>query len=485
MRRGGKQHRLSTFGAGLVAIAVILIGAYLGFTKDIPFTKPFQLQAVFENAPPIQRGMAVRIAGVDVGKVSEVEALGGGSSGVKVTMKLEDEALPIHKDATIKARERIFLEGNLFMDIKPGSPSTDTVGDGDTIPASQTSAPVQFDQVLGTLHTNTRKDLQDFVAGFGESLNGQPEPGEDDDQDPDVKGETAAKALNDSLIYAPDALRGGAIVNQATLGLEENDLSKLIKGQQRIFRALASREVQLKDLITNFNTTMAAFASEQDNLRQTIHELPEVLEAAQPALDNLNAAFPSTRAWALEMIPGVEETPATIDAAFPWLAQARPLLSQSELGGLAADLQPAVADFSEFVDGQIDLFPVIDNFNRCQYDVILPSGEQVIQDGSLTTGIQNYKEFFQSLAGIVGAGQNFTGNGYYTRFQPGGGAFPVQTGTGTGDTGPRYGNATVAGGGTRPAKGPKPPYKPNVKCHTQPVSNLNSAATGAAWAAGG
>ena len=42
---------------------------------------------------------------------------------------------------------------------------------------------------------------------------------------------------------------------------------------------------------------------------------------------------------------------------------------------------------------------------------MLPSGEQVIQDGGLTTGIQNYKEFFQSLTGLVGAGQNFTGNG--------------------------------------------------------------------------
>jgi phospholipid/cholesterol/gamma-HCH transport system substrate-binding protein len=490
MRRGGKRHRLSTFQAGLVAIVVIVIGVYLGFTKDIPFTKPFQMSAVFENAPPVQRGMAVRIAGVDVGKVSKVEALGDGSSGVKVTMKLEDAALPIHEDATVKARERIFLEGNLFMDIKPGSPSADAIGDGDTIPASQTSAPVQFDQVLGALQTNTRKDLQDLVAGFGDSLNGQPKPGEDDDQDPDVKGETGAQALNDSLDYAPDALRGGAIVNEATLGTERHDLSKLIAGQQKIFRALASREVQLKDLITNFNTTVAALASQEGNLRQTVHELPEVLEAAQPALDNLNAAFPSTRAWALEMIPGVEETPATIDAAFPWLAQARALMSPDELQGLVNDLQPAVADFAEFIDGQVELFPVVDAFNRCQYNTVLPSGEQVIQDGPLTTGIQNYKEFFQSLSGLVGAGQNFTGNGYYTRFQPGGGAYPVKTGlgrdeTGANDTGVRYGSATVAGGGTRPAKGPKPPYKPKAACYKQPVPNLNSAPTGAAWAGSG
>jgi hypothetical protein len=343
---------------------------------------------------------------------------------------------------------------------------------------------VQFDQVLGTLHTNTRKDLQDLLVGFGDSLNGQPQPGEDDDQDPDVKGETGAEALNDSLDYAPEALRGGAIVNQATLGREAHDLSKLIAGQQKVFGALASREVQLKDLITNFNTTVGALATEQQNLRETVHVLPEVLEAAQPALDNLNAAFPSTRAWALEMIPGVEETPATLEAGFPWVAQTSKLMSPPELQGLVKDLQPAISDFATFIDGQVKLLPVVDAFNRCQRDVVLPSGEQIIQDGGLTTGIQNYKEFFQSLSGLVGAGQNFTGNGYYTRFQPGGGATSVSTGTGTGDTGSRYGSATVAGGGTRPAKAPKGPYKPNVACYTQPVPNLNSAKTGQAWAGG-
>ena len=168
-------------------------------------------------------------------------------------MKLEDEALPIHEDAEVKVRPRIFFEGNLFFDIKPGTPAAGELEDGDTIPASQTSAPVQLDQVLGTLKTNTREDLQKLLIGYGEALNGEPQPGEDDDQDPDVKGETAGKALNDSLEYSADALRGGAIVNEATLGTELHDLSKLISSQQKITAALSSREGQLKELITNLN----------------------------------------------------------------------------------------------------------------------------------------------------------------------------------------------------------------------------------------
>ena len=71
-----------------------------------------------------------------------------------------------------------------------------------------------------------------------------------------------------------------------------------------------------------------------------MHQLPRVLEEAQPALDNLNAAFPSTRAWALEMIPGVEETPATIEAGFPWVHQTRALFEPSELQGLVKTCSP-------------------------------------------------------------------------------------------------------------------------------------------------
>ena len=465
---------------GLIALVLILIAVFLAFTKDIPFTRTFELKARFTNAPPIQKKQAVRIAGVDVGQVSKVEPVGGESPAVTVTMKLKDDALPIHRDARIKVRPRIFFEGNLFFDIQPGSPSSPELESGDTIPATQTSAPVQIDQVLGLLQADTRKDLQRLLVGYGNALNAEPEPGEDDDQDPDTQGETAGQALNDSLEYSADALRGGAVVNDALMGEQARDLSKLVAGQQRIFAALSSNERQLKDLITNFNVTMRALASEESNLSETVRLLPEVLEAANPTLDSLNAAFPPTRAWALEMIPGVEETPATIDAAFPWIKQTRALLTPAELQGLVDELQPAVDDFAQFTDGQLALLPVLDLFNRCQLQVILPTGETVIEDGPLSTGLRNYEEFFQTMVGLAGETGNFDGNGSYTRFQSAGGGYTVKTPP-LAPTFPEglFASAAAPPLGTRPARGPKPPYRGNAACHTQTRPDLNAARIGA------
>ena len=44
------------------------------------------------------------------------------------------------------------------------------------------------------LQTDTRKDLRDLLVGYGEALNGEPQPGEDADQDPDMKGETGGES---------------------------------------------------------------------------------------------------------------------------------------------------------------------------------------------------------------------------------------------------------------------------------------------------
>jgi len=469
--------RISTFVAGLITVALILVGVFLAFGGGLPFSSKHELNAVFEDTSNVGLRSPVRIAGVEVGKVTNVEPVGDDSTASVVTMELEDQGLPVHEDATLKIRPRIFLEGNFFVDLQPGTPSSPEADSGHTIPSTQTSAPVQLDQVLGVLKTDARKDLQTLVQGYGEAVSGEPKSGEDRTQDPDVRGETASESANDSLEYAPGALRGLAVVNQALLGTEPRDLSKLIAGGQKVAAALESREQQLQDLIVNLNVTTGALAAEQDDLSATIRTLPRLLDAANPAFDSLNAAFPATRAFAREILPGVRETATTIDAAFPWVAQTRRLVSPRELQGLVRDLRPATRDLARATDGTVRLLPQIDLVDRCLISNVLPTGDVVIQDPPLTTGLPNYKEFFQALVGLSGESQNFDGNGTYTRFQPGGGAQTVSTGN-VGAQGRFFGNATAPPLGSRPARPAKrPPYNRTQACYRQTRPNL-SARTG-------
>jgi len=461
---------------GLIALVIILVVTFLGFTKDIPFTTPYQVKATFESANSIRAGSPVRIAGVNVGKVAKVQASGDSNTSV-VTLSLQKQALPLHEDATAKIRPRIFLEGNFFVDLRPGTPDSPELEDGGVIKVTHTASPVQLDEVLTSLQSDTRQDLKDVLDGLATALNKKPTAADDKDAAPSARGETGAQSFNDAYVDIPDAERSTAQVLEAFLGQQPGeDLSRLIDGTGRTTGALIRHEEQLKDLITNFNRTTAAFASEADNLRTSIRLLPPTLESANGALASLNAAFPPTRAFAREILPGVRETPATIEASFPWIAQTRKLVSASELGGLAKELSPATQDLARLTDRAIELLPQTTLTSRCARQVLLPTGDIPIKD-EFETGAENYKEFFWGLVGISGEGQNFDGNGMYVRFQPGGGSQSVSLGTAGAGSGQVYGNNVGVPLGNRPFyPGKRPPYRPDVPCYTNKLPNLNGPA---------
>jgi phospholipid/cholesterol/gamma-HCH transport system substrate-binding protein len=466
----------SPVAVGLIALAVAVVIVFLGFTKDIPFTTPFQVRATFESANSIRPGSPVRIAGVQVGKVQSVEAEEGTDAAV-VVLQIKKDGLPLHTDATAKIRPRIFLEGNFFVDLKPGSPSAPILEDGGTLKVTQTATPVQLDEVLTALQSDSRQDLKDLLDGLAVALTSKPTAAEDRDADPLARGETAAKSFNDAYDDIPAAERSTAQVVEAFLGTEPGrDLARLIDGTARTTGALIRNESALQGLITNFNATMAAFASEAGNLRTSIRELPGTLESANRALASLNEAFPPTRAFAREIIPGVRETPATIKAAFPWMDQARPLMGRKELGGLASELSPATRDLAKLTDRAIDLLPQTNLTSRCARDVILPTGDVVIQD-EFTSGVENYKEFFYTLVGLAGEGQNFDGNGMYVRFQTGGGSHSVSLGESSPGSGDLFGNNVAVPLGNRPFyPGKRPPYRPTATCYKQTPPSLNGPA---------
>ena len=158
---------------GLIALIVVLVAVFLGFTKDIPFTKPFEVRAVFQSANSIRVASPVRIAGVEVGKVKAVEANPDSSTSV-VVMSIKKDGLPLHTDATAKIRPRIFLEGNFFVDLKPGTPDAPRLHSGDTLKITQTATPVQLDQVLTSLQSDSRADLVALLDGLNTALNSKP-----------------------------------------------------------------------------------------------------------------------------------------------------------------------------------------------------------------------------------------------------------------------------------------------------------------------
>ena len=95
----------------------------------------------------------------------------------EVTFTVDDEGLPIHKDATVTIRPRLFLEGNFFLDLRPGSPNApDLVERRRRSRSRQTATAVQLDQILTSLQKDNRTDLKQALAGYGSALTHKPTP---------------------------------------------------------------------------------------------------------------------------------------------------------------------------------------------------------------------------------------------------------------------------------------------------------------------
>jgi phospholipid/cholesterol/gamma-HCH transport system substrate-binding protein len=473
------QGGLSPVKFSLIGLALLLIASYLIFTKQLPFTHHYTIHAVTRNSNLLAPGSPVRIGGVNVGKVTSVGRYRD-TALADVTMQIDDSGRPIHSDATVTIRPRLFLEGNFYVQLSPGTPNAPELSDGGTIPVADTAGPVQLDQVLDTLPADMRHRLQQTVQGLGQALGTRPSAADDARQDPDVRGLTGAQALNKTFDTSAQSLRDSAMVSDALTGPSHRALSRTIAGFARASAGLARADGQLTALVGDFDRTMQATASQQQSLRRTVALLGPTAQHANTAFGELDAAFPPTEQFARHLAAGLPQLPSTIQAAYPWLAQAGPLLSRSELRGLLGELSPASGALAKLTHAERQFVPQIDAFDRCITGVFLPTGNIVVNDGPLSSGVPNYQEFWTAMVGQAAEGQGADANGNFLRIGATGGPFTVQTGQtnyyGNLDTGLAL--APLPPLQTRPAyPNQVPPLRRDVPCFTQPVPNVNGPAS--------
>jgi phospholipid/cholesterol/gamma-HCH transport system substrate-binding protein len=469
------ERGLSPVKASLVGIVLLLLASYFVFTKQLPFRHHYTINAVVASSNLLAPGSPVRSGGVPVGKVTGIGRYRNTSLG-QVTMQIDDTITPIHTDATLEIRPRLFLEGNFYVALDAGTPSAPDLPDEGTIPLAHTGDPVQIDQVLDALPAQIRLQLQQTLAGFGQALDTVPSAADDAQLDPAVRGLTGAQAINKTFDSSAQALRDSAIVSDALTGPHGRALSQTVSGLAHASAGLARADGRLTDLISEFDQTLQVTAAQQQGLRQTIALLGPTAENARHGFAALNNALPATERFAGDLASGVPEVPATILAADPWLAQAKPLLSRSELLGLLEQLAPASTQLAQLTHRTQSFLPKIDAFDRCITGVFLPTGNLLVNDGPSSSGVPNYREFWYAIAGQAAEGQGADGNGNVLRIGATGGPYTVETGqtnyAGNLHTG--FAQAVLPPLRTRPAfPNSVPPLRRDVPCFTQPVPDVN------------
>jgi len=451
-----RASRISTFQAGLIAIALTVVALYFAFGGSLPWQSSFQLRAVVTSANQLHSRTPVRIAGIDVGRVEGIKR--GPGRLATVTMSLQDSALPIHRDATLKIRPRIFLEGNFFVDLQPGTPASPTVGSGYEIPVTQTAIPVQLDQVLDVLRRGTREDLASVVHELAAAL-----------------GKGGADALKQSLPYWQPAFLSSAIAAEATRGLHAHDLSGSIADLERLAGTLSRHRASLTSLISSLDLTLEALASRSTALAASLPELDALLREARPTFVELNALFPIARTFVAAVRPGLREAPATLEVANPLLAQLQGLLSPPELPRLVQVGTPAIRTLASAEPHLRTILRLLYPVTECLRRDAVPTLGTPVQDPPHTTGDPPYRELLHAWVGLASESQNFTGDGPAIRYHAGFGDQTFLTGTIPAEGQQLVGITENKLLGSRPRfTHVQPPLRPHASCLKQRRPNLHA-----------
>ena len=473
-RRRAAERRY--FRAALItvcALALIAVGAFEGTGW---LTSHYELRAVFASANDLQTGSAVRIAGVDVGQVSAITA--GPDNSSIVAMDINNSALPIHSDAILAIEPRLLLEGNFYVNLDPGSPGAPVVSSGGLLPQSNTTVPVQLDQVLDTFNLATRDALQHSIGGLADGLG---HGGSSSAQRRSLR--TGYAGLRDAARALDSALPSVTQVAHDAEGTQPGDLDGAVSFSRNFTAQLAQNPAALAGLVANFNTFTAALSAEDQQLAASIQRLDAVARVAPPSLKALDSALPTLTNFADRLDPVLRAAPRPLQKVTTLASQVSALVQVPKLPALLDQLAPITARLPGLEASLAKLVALVTPADRCLSGHLVWALEQKLQDGSFSTGDPAWLDALHAFTATTSVNGGFDGNGSAIRAGVGEGGSTL--------TGVLPGIGQVAGIapvllGLRPkwlGYGVSPPYRPDQWCDQQPLPNL-TATTGPApdWA---
>ena len=331
----------------LVTLFVIAlgVGGYIVANQDargrIPLVEdePFKLKAEFSDAQAVRpgQGQSVRVAGVEVGKITRVDLKDGIAVVTLDLDKKKAEKLDIRGDATALLRPRTGLK-DMFVELDPGGRDDRKIGDGGTIPVQNTAPDVDPDEFLSAFDFDTRQYLQLLINGAGKGLKGN-----GDDLNATFK---ALEPLNRDLLRITSAVAE-----------RRRALRSLISNYGDVTNTLANKDAEIRRLVNESETVLQSFANQETNISAAVAKLPGTLNQTAdtlgsverfgrvlgPSLESLRPAFRQLAVANEEVRPFVREAEPIVRRQIrPFIQTARPYVR--DLRGAAIDLSRATPD---------------------------------------------------------------------------------------------------------------------------------------------
>ena len=271
------------------AVAALLIAALALVALFLLREDTYTVKVELASASLVGEGNVVRIAGRQVGTVTESDLTDEGNA--ELTLELEEDVAPLRDGTEAHLRLTSLASGRgRYVDLRIPPAGGKEIPDGGTIPIEQTQGIVDLDQFFSMFDDKARAGLTNAVRGSGRQFDGAEE-----------FVDAGWRELNPALRGLHQAVRR----DQPRLG----DLRRFLTGSSRLVGALATVATTLRPSSTGLATTTGAIAREERarlgrigqapaflrranstyvNVRATLDDLDPLVEASKPVAPRLN-----------------------------------------------------------------------------------------------------------------------------------------------------------------------------------------------------
>jgi ABC-type transporter Mla subunit MlaD len=293
--------------ATLVALAVLCGLSYLAWVapRGVPGLSYYDLHAQFDNAAQIADLSQVRIAGRNVGQVTDTRYRAGHAI---IDIALYPGQAPLHADSKFRLRLQGLLGGK-YVEIDP-SQRGPMMPNGSTIPVSQTSTAVDVISFLQTVNTPAQRNLTVSVRGLGEGFLG--------------RGAGLAQMLTVAPGFFGDLRDAAAAVNARTGAAARlapsaellagaydpvrNDLAAGFEPSARVLQAFVDKQQQVRQLLDVAPSSLTALNGGLVAGTPLLHEVAGLARAANALTKPAPAALKQTATLLREAGPALNVT---------------------------------------------------------------------------------------------------------------------------------------------------------------------------------
>lgn len=286
MRPFRERNPVVVGAVSIVVLAMVLVAALRA--DDLPVIGGGDTyHAMFTEAGGLKVNDEVRIAGVRVGKVDEIELAG---NEVKVSFKVDDAAeFGADTRAAIKVKT---ILGSMFLALEPAGGGQ--LDEGATIPAARTTSPFDvveaFEGLASTSEQIDTDQLAESLTTLADLTRNTPE---------EFRGALDGLSRLSANIAAKDEQLNTLLVNlervSTVLDERDRDIIKLMEDSDVLFRALVARRDAVHNLLVSSTTLSKELTrlidQSREDLKPALAHLENVIAVLNKNEDNLDSSL--------------------------------------------------------------------------------------------------------------------------------------------------------------------------------------------------